>query len=814
MTTSISAKSISEKPISATRAAWLLIRLRLRRQWNQVAAIYRFRAGAPDRKTASRRSPTTWLVTAFVGLAMVGSFANLASQGISNFELVLGTVPVNAANPGGGETMRQTRVPGHPNLQWVPPAPGSVLSAGVQQGVTLAATLLLIVALLITMANREIARPEWDLEWLVTLPLSLSTLLVIRLIERVVGGAAGFVALAPFLSVLAWTCGLRWSAPLAGIGLTVPLLFLLATVQMLYDTGLRLSLSPSRLRNVQALMSVIALPPLFVAMSPAISVSSFVFGWVSALPAWVAWLPPGLAVRSLASADGWFWFMMMTAQIAVFVVIGLMALARQLRNGVVAAGAREAVMRKPSPRRQLEQRPALRPGRTGMWTPLSPVQRRELVLLARDRTFMVQTLLVPALMVGAQIFANSSTGLVVDAASNPVHLAAITFGLAATTLAFSALQTLNAEGQALWILYCVPHSLDQVLRQKAKFWAAVAAIYPVVMFAGAVVMARDITMQSSIQLLGLAIVVLVGVPIFATIATALGVFACDPLEQDIRRRVRVTYFYIYMLLASLYAYAIYATSVWQRLASITLTALVAMALWQKARDRFDYLLDPSASPPPRISVSDGLIAALIFFVLQALVVALQLVIEGTLVATAGVIWIAFCGAGAVTYGLMRLVYWRSGASDVPRMFGKDVGKAMLWGIVAGALAALVGVVYLQVITSLDLFPEARQIINLPEPSLATMVAAMIIVAAPIFEEFIFRGLIFGGLRRSLDLPVAAIASAAIFAIVHPPASVIPVFVLGLCTALAYERTRMLAAPIVVHMVYNAAVMASQWSAAN
>jgi len=55
-----------------------------------------------------------------------------------------------------------------------------------------------------------------------------------------------------------------------------------------------------------------------------------------------------------------------------------------------------------------------------------------------------------------------------------------------------------------------------------------------------------------------------------------------------------------------------------------------------------------------------------------------------------------------------------------------------------------------------------------------MVAAMIIVAAPIFEEFIFRGLIFGGLRRSLDLPVAAIASAAIFAIVHPPASVIPV----------------------------------------
>jgi len=103
-----------------------------------------------------------------------------------------------------------------------------------------------------------------------------------------------------------------------------------------------------------------------------------------------------------------------------------------------------------------------------------------------------------------------------------------------------------------------PHSLEQVLRQKAKFWSAVAAVYAAVIFAAAVLVARDISMQ----FMGTAVIVLVGVPIFATIATALGVFGCDPLEQDVSRRVRVTYFYIYMLLASLYAYAIYATSIW------------------------------------------------------------------------------------------------------------------------------------------------------------------------------------------------------------------------------------------------------------
>jgi ABC-2 type transport system permease protein len=32
---------------------------------------------------------------------------------------------------------------------------------------------------------------------------------------------------------------------------------------------------------------------------------------------------------------------------------------------------------------------------------------------------------------------------------------------------FSAFQALNAEGQALWILYTVPKSLPSILREKA-----------------------------------------------------------------------------------------------------------------------------------------------------------------------------------------------------------------------------------------------------------------------------------------------------------------------------------------------------------
>jgi hypothetical protein len=56
-----------------------------------------------------------------------------------------------------------------------------------------------------------------------------------------------------------------------------------------------------------------------------------------------------------------------------------------------------------------------------------------------------------------------------------------------------------------------------------------------------------------------------------------------------------------------------------------------------------------------------------------------------------------------------------------------------------------------------------------------------VLAAPLCEEFIFRGLLQGGLRRSLPAWQAITVAAAFFAIVHPPASMLPVFVLGLCT---------------------------------
>jgi membrane protease YdiL (CAAX protease family) len=83
---------------------------------------------------------------------------------------------------------------------------------------------------------------------------------------------------------------------------------------------------------------------------------------------------------------------------------------------------------------------------------------------------------------------------------------------------------------------------------------------------------------------------------------------------------------------------------------------------------------------------------------------------------------------------------------------------------------------------------------------------LVVVLAPLFEEFIFRGLLFRSLRRATGLPLAVAGSAAVFAVIHPPVSFLPVFVLGVVAALAFERTRLLWAPIAAHAVYNGALV--------
>jgi membrane protease YdiL (CAAX protease family) len=161
------------------------------------------------------------------------------------------------------------------------------------------------------------------------------------------------------------------------------------------------------------------------------------------------------------------------------------------------------------------------------------------------------------------------------------------------------------------------------------------------------------------------------------------------------------------------------------------------------------------------------------------------------------------------YVAFRYTYWRSKTAGVPRVLSTSTPpqQAVFWGVVAGLTCAAVGLLYLQLI-------ERLGVVDLP-PSIGGhrseigWFLALAVVAAPLFEEFIFRGLIHGGLSRSLPAPLAAVASAALFAIVHPPLSMIPVFGLGLAAAMVHRRTQGLLAPMVAHALYNGIVLGYQ-----
>jgi len=90
---------------------------------------------------------------------------------------------------------------------------------------------------------------------------------------------------------------------------------------------------------------------------------------------------------------------------------------------------------------------------------------------------------------------------------------------------------------------------------------------------------------------------------------------------------------------------------------------------------------------------------------------------------------------------------------------------------------------------------------------ATLLAAttlLVIAAAPITEEVIFRGFLCSALRENVGSRAAIVLSASVFALAHPtPFAIFPIFLLGLLLGWAFERTRTLAVPITIHMAHNA-----------
>ncbi len=639
--------------------------------------------------------------------------------------------------------------------------------------------------------NTDLGRVEWSLEWLFTFPVSAAALFSAKVFEYAVVNPFIWLMTFPFLFSSLWSAGYGWWAVVLGLAGTISIAATIGSVRLVGETFLRTALPPNRLKNLQAVLTLAGTLLLFavywIAFSPEIP-QVFVRVAVGT-PEVLLWFPltlPALLCAKLpAAAAG-------VVATTALLPLGAVLLARhRVRTGLLTTTATYEGKR---------GRTAAPAGEGG----LRGIIGKDLRLLLRDRNFLVQTLVVPILIVGFNLLMNPS--LRKGLGGDPRHTATLAFSVGAYVLLFSGVHVLATEGSTLWLLFTFPVGLHRILIQKAALWCCFAAAYAALILAGSAWLRSSFTWE----MLSVSVTAIVGIGIYSFIAAGLGALGTDPLEQEVKRKIRPDVMYFYMLLAGMFAFAIYTPSAWGRIVQVVLSAATAFGLWQKVGDRLPYLLDPTEAPPPKVDVGDGLVAVLVFFVLQG-VAAMILVAADAPQGT--VLLLSFVIGGLVT-ALATLAVFQE--KRVPRVLvtvglrnpEASTGQSLLVGLTAGGAAAAFGAIYL---LGLKELPALRSFIGERTATTppAIWLIALAVLAAPLFEEFLFRGLLFQGLRRSFRPWIAVVGSAALFAIVHPPVSALPVFVLGLATALAFERTRLLLAPMVAHAVYNAVVLSLQ-----
>ena len=139
----------------------------------------------------------------------------------------------------------------------------------------------------------------------------------------------------------------------------------------------------------------------------------------------------------------------------------------------------------------------------------------------------------------------------------------------------------------------------------------------------------------------------------------------------------------------------------------------------------------------------------------------------------------------------------------------------------GAFVKATGAAYLAyfacaLVIAATIQPEQEDItreLGADEGVLGSIAAGLlIVVAAPLSEEIFFRGFMFGGLRRTLSFPVAALIPSVIWAIFHYTGLdswgvVLQLAVFGIALSWLYERTGSLWPPIALHVFNNALAFA-------
>ncbi|MES2708032.1 MAG: type II CAAX endopeptidase family protein [Verrucomicrobiota bacterium] len=154
--------------------------------------------------------------------------------------------------------------------------------------------------------------------------------------------------------------------------------------------------------------------------------------------------------------------------------------------------------------------------------------------------------------------------------------------------------------------------------------------------------------------------------------------------------------------------------------------------------------------------------------------------------------------------------------DLVKLFGlrrlrpvEHLSRALAW-IIPG----MVGIFLIAVMVTppllrlLDLPKASPQgivsaIQDIQDPWTKVLIAISACIGAPLMEEIIFRGFLYGVAKRFTHSSYAAVCSALMFAVIHANVgSFLPLMLLGLLFVAAYEYTGSLVVPVIMHALFN------------
>ncbi|MGB0063742.1 MAG: CPBP family intramembrane glutamic endopeptidase [Terracidiphilus sp.] len=450
-----------------------------------------------------------------------------------------------------------------------------------------------------------------------------------------------------------------------------------------------------------------------------------------------------------------------------------------------------------------------------------PLYRKEFLWFARDRSAIVQTILIPLSVAGLQVFNLRGLLAHAQAAWNSLCGVAIFFGT--YFLWVLGPKSLQSEGSALWIALTWPRGLEELLKAKAWLWSRISSVLVILVLGYAAwVFPGDLW---RIALVG------VGWYFFSrsmaeksvTLVTVTG-------ESGETERVPKGRRWAAQLGMLTFAIGI-VTGQWQlAIIGIVYSYITAAAMWQNFRARLPFLYDPWSEKLPQ---PPTLMHAMISI---SIMVEASAFLSGTLLALAGREHLALVQAfsyGISTIAISLLVanflrnrdvrmqdiwVWRAEGEHTEesaswlRRYGLADGStapALLMGASGGMALGLLAHGYLFL---LGLVPATAEILHEAQkqmamiPNLHFWYMIMAVGFAPFAEEYLFRGLLFRALDREWGGWRAIVGSAAFFAIYHPVLSWFPVFLLGAANCMLFKKTGKLAPAVILHMLYNAVVL--------